>query len=1090
MTSLRRNVFESLAISIICALCIAFVLYPAGVAQAEVSSQNIKSDNSAEMGSAVSEEPVTDETEIWDVDFVTTQNSTIVDIVIPHEGEIVDARLADTIVVTATMSYQGEVTRRIESSFTLDTSLGLDHSMDFSDYGKFSVSLSFLLDGETVQSFDDQTVGISADEYNIAPVSATLPTTFFSLNLWGDNSIRLNGPTILMMERPNAYNWDSLPQSSGSLYGVYPLPLIGKDEITYQPGDFDAASDLFRTRSDAMSAYVHDLFEINPSSRFNLYCVDYYTGLVQRLLYANGIPEDNYSITLMSDGSWSYNLFANKYGGSDAFSQNELLEEEWLASRTRAYESGAVDAEMLNWDYANQYCWAMINTEPNAEWWVARKDLLVSANDGNSFGQSVQSNSKVIQVNIASLLTSNIQSNEQSMREFEALYNFNDSYFSEAEANNKQVMLFLGTRVTGEVSFSDYARFAMSYYGNNYQYYYKGHPATPTELYPNKVDQLESLGIIDVDSSVAAELILFFNPNIFLSGYSSSTYASVPEGMAKGMFEMTKSEGLANPQYSSMDYWSTRITEASNPSILALCENGHSNYLVEFSDEIASSKGYEIAIWDATNSVISYYRLEGNSYIKVNESQGVTDQSAVKEGEYIILSSLSSGMVLDVADGSSADGANVQLYTYNGSSAQKWVVSLDEDGIATIVNSGSGKALDVQYGSVVPGSNIWQYTPNGSPAQKWRLVQNDDGTIRIVSALANDSVLDVAYGGTSNGSNIQLYSSNASAAQKFIFIPTTPDVSSEGQATLESGYYTIRTAVDTEKSLDIKDWSKSNGGGIQIWDSVEQENQTFKITALEDGFYRIESAWSGLSLDMTDGSIIPGTPVQQYASSENNLNQEWAIYDQTGGSYTIQNVATGLMLDLSGGSASNGQPVIGYTANGTQAQRWLISPTLPPDQSMDEWAKENANVLPDGSYIIASDLGNGLVLDVANASPDNGANVQLFNANFTPAQIWNVSHDEKGYVIFTNASSNKVLDVTFGEKAPGVNVQQYEANGSSAQKWIVDKQPDGSMTIISALSSTLCLDIQNGQNTAGANVQIYARNDTPSQQFSFYKLIE
>lgn len=75
---------------------------------------------------------------------------------------------------------------------------------------------------------------------------------------------------------------------------------------------------------------------------------------------------------------------------------------------------------------------------------------------------------------------------------------------------------------------------------------------------------------------------------------------------------------------------------------------------------------------------------------------------------------------------------------------------------------------------------------------------------------------------------------------------------------------------------------------------------------------------------------MPGTPVQQYASSENNLNQEWAIYDQTGGSYTIQNVATGLMLDLSAGSASNGQPVIGYTANGTQAQRWLISPTLPP----------------------------------------------------------------------------------------------------------------------------------------------------------------
>ena len=66
-----------------------------------------------------------------------------------------------------------------------------------------------------------------------------------------------------------------------------------------------------------------------------------------------------------------------------------------------------------------------------------------------------------------------------------------------------------------------------SIYGDDYLYYYKGHPNTPAGMYPQKQEQLDRLGLTDVDSSVAAELILFFNPEIGLSGYVSSTYLSL-----------------------------------------------------------------------------------------------------------------------------------------------------------------------------------------------------------------------------------------------------------------------------------------------------------------------------------------------------------------------------------------------------------------------------------------------------------------------------------------------------------------------------------------------------------------------------------
>ena len=41
--------------------------------------------------------------------------------------------------------------------------------------------------------------------------------------------------------------------------------------------------------------------------------------------------------------------------------------------------------------------------------------------------------------------------------------------FEDAEKNGKQAMMFLGTRVTGEAYFEDYARFCMLYYGDEYE---------------------------------------------------------------------------------------------------------------------------------------------------------------------------------------------------------------------------------------------------------------------------------------------------------------------------------------------------------------------------------------------------------------------------------------------------------------------------------------------------------------------------------------------------------------------------------------------------------------------------------------------
>ena len=1006
--------------------------------------------------------------------------------------------VADSVKVTAVMRYEGTATRTVEKTVALAEFTSGSTTLDFGDYGKWYVTVSFLKEGAAVQINDEVVTGIIAEEYNIAPISATLPVTFFSLNLWGtmygDGStpnIREQGPTILVMERPNSYDWNALPE------GLYPLPYMSVEDLTYQPGGNIDAMNLFREREWIMAAYVRDLLEVDPDAMIHLYCVDYYSDLVQKIIYANRIPEDQYTITLLSDGSFTYARFAQVYNDENPEAKHEQLKAKWEAAKEYAYDNGEVQ-EGFEAGKCGDYLWVVTDTEPNAELWVARSALFESPGDGDAFAITlkgkkdsggnviVPKNPKIIDISISTLLTKNIQ-NPGNTEEFKALYNFNDGFFSEAEEQGKDAMVFLGSRVTSEPDFENYCRFVMTYYKDDYIYYYKGHPATPTDLYPQKQEQLAGLGITDVDSSIAAELILFFNPEIYLSGYASSTYASVPVGMGKGMFNMTKEAGLANLNYMNMEFWTTPITDDSDDRLLDLREIGHESYLVEFNDTVAEEKGYDIAIWDATKPEIRYYKeLEDGSYELVGSEAGVAASRAVQPGVYAIGTALKSTMVLEVAGGSTADKANVQIYTYNKSKAQQWEISYDENEYATIKNVKSGLVLEVASGSTKSGANVRQYKSNNTLAQKWILTKNSDGTIKIASAKNPGIVLNVQDAKTANKTNVQVYTDNGKKSQKFRFYPVNPEVSSEGQTEIEDGYYRIASAAKTDLVLDAANRDQANGVNLQVGTEAFTETQIFKIEKTESGYYRITNAWNGRALDVDKGSIIPGTNVQMWKST--TANSEWAIYRVSGGAYVFRNVASGLVLDLKGGKKIPGTNVDVYTANGSSAQRWLLHAEQDPKEYLDEIANTYRDALPNGYYTISPSAGTATVFEVKGGSTSNKANVQLYKNVRSSARMWKVTHDENGYITIKNLKSGLVLDIAGGAKKVGANVQQYKSNDSRAQKWIAIPQDDGSFLLASAVSPDLVIDIKGGKAVSGSNIQVYKWNDSAAQKFRFDEL--
>lgn len=125
------------------------------------------------------------------------------------------------------------------------------------------------------------------------------------------------------------------------------------------------------------------------------------------------------------------------------------------------------------------------------------------------------------------------------------------------------------------------------------------------------------------------------------------------------------------------------------------------------------------------------------------------------------------GHVLDAASAGQTAGTNIQIWDYNGSSAQRFTFRALGDGSYQIL-TGPGGAVDVAYAGTVPGTNVWQWDATGSIAQQWilRPTGDGDGSFYVVSR-ANGLYLDVAYAGTANGTNVWTWSHTGTGAQKF-----------------------------------------------------------------------------------------------------------------------------------------------------------------------------------------------------------------------------------------------------------------------------------------------------------------------------------
>lgn len=156
---------------------------------------------------------------------------------------------------------------------------------------------------------------------------------------------------------------------------------------------------------------------------------------------------------------------------------------------------------------------------------------------------------------------------------------------------------------------------------------------------------------------------------------------------------------------------------------------------------------------------------------KTNIFNKIQQKYLIPNGTYKIVSALNPRKVWDIDHASTENGAKLQLWSKNGTDAQKFKITYDKGGYYTIEAVCSGKMIDVPCASREECTQLWQYENNNSDAQKWYIIPNGNGSYRIVSK-CNGMNVDVKGAETANGTEIQCFSSNGTNAQNFRFVKT------------------------------------------------------------------------------------------------------------------------------------------------------------------------------------------------------------------------------------------------------------------------------------------------------------------------------
>ena len=140
---------------------------------------------------------------------------------------------------------------------------------------------------------------------------------------------------------------------------------------------------------------------------------------------------------------------------------------------------------------------------------------------------------------------------------------------------------------------------------------------------------------------------------------------------------------------------------------------------------------------------------------------------------------------------------------------------------------------------------------------------------------------------------------------------------------LEEGFYTLSSAVDENKALDIRWGSDELGANVQIYEKNNSLAQMFYVSRTNDGYYQLKAVSSGYVLDVSNGQAFLGANVWQWGENDTDA-QKWSFDFLGNNMVNVKSKLGEYFLDVEDGRADNETNVRLWGWNGTNAQKFRL----------------------------------------------------------------------------------------------------------------------------------------------------------------------
>ena len=406
------------------------------------------------------------------------------------------------------------------------------------------------------------------------------------------------------------------------------------------------------------------------------------------------------------------------------------------------------------------------------------------------------------------------------------------------------------------------------------------------------------------------------------------------------------------------------------------------------------------------------------------------------DGSYKIFSVANSGLIVDLANGTVADGNTISLYGEdNGTPAQSWYL-VPVSGCEADLSGLAGNAMHVTRTASDEASGIGAYA-----------TVLEQGMIK-----ENARYLTLVY----NVSNETANQFGDEAAQPFKLVPVSG----------EHGY-----------AVDVSGGTASDGQKIQLWSSPDNNTNTTKYVLPEaagDGsyylrWYKCEANGSFAATDFYIGGV---TGINQDVSCKKRENaNRFHILQNADGSYLIRFADADyygepLYLYVSNGNMADGTRVLSWVWTGNPDERYYFSKF---NGTRITYGTENYRVYPgfDGQSTAYADVqANGVNAALTAAPGYHTVTIDLASsAGFSAAQM----------ISSLSASTPAGKRATLSLAAAGLFSTQSEAEqfGKAALCGLSDSLSYGGYTATFQWVGTSVEDYNARGNTVGDRVRKY-----------------